>query len=1062
MEFLHISDMHFDPVNDGEDTNILREKFMDYLKEKNIKVDEIFFTGDFRHALHQMGQADEETAQNACEFLESIGQCSLKSNKDIYSHLHIVPGNHDLSRGNVELLDKIYEKYDPDKANFKEIIENEQTGLDILLSRFDFFQRCAEILKNDIWTCMLNGQVCHVKELEECNIIYINTAIASGRKIDRGNLYVGRQYIANAFRQVVERSPKKPIIVLAHNIINDIEKNEQLKIKNFINDLEVPVVWLCGDSHDTEYNNSYNTAYITAGCLIQERGTEASFFVGKLDEDGLSFEAHGYDNKNSGWEYKEVISKRVNNSLPRALKKVKKKLATINNLFGQNKYFTGRKRVLKDIDMLFSQEEVTAVNICQTISGLGGVGKTQLAIEYCYQYGGNYKDAIWFITADSPMTIYNSFLEFALELKIQLPNEFGVEGLQCVIRKWLIEHEKWLLVFDNLDNYCDIEPYLPNVLNGHFIITTRNIHIDIGFKFSLSVFRELEAIDFLTKRICGQGAINEYEYQDFAFKAPLLAKRLGFLPLALEQAGAYISIVKCSISEYLDLLNEFGLEVLSDGEPYSKPLFYQKVISTTWNISINNITNKGAKQLFYLCAYMASDNIPVDFFVKLRNKLPRPIRDDLKNRLSKNRLVTELRNYSLTSGNAEYICMHQLVQEVVRTDLGNNTKWRDFCYLGIKEYLPDQFENRQQRIKFLEISEHCESILNYVKREKNDEDYAMTVFSLGYGYYVSGSYKKALERYFESLNIRRNISGNNSKEVANLENYIGLAFFYLGNYSDASKHYSQAIDIFNKIGNCREGLLEVYNNLALVYRRNAKYTQAINTYLRCLDIKKHLYENESNSIAETYNNIAVAYYWNKEYELALDWHFKAKRIREQLLPSEHPDLAETYNNIGVVYFELSNYSEAFEYLKKAEKIRTEVLGEEHPETTMTYDNIASYYAVVGKYDDAITYFKKTLKIRLDRLGKNHVDTAATYNNLAYVYRHRNDNADMYIYKIKKQRDDEKTIECYKKALDIFANNYGNEHPHTQLVIQNLYEMYLCIGDEKNAKALNKRLNNVCD
>ena len=167
MKFLHISDIHFDPVNDGEDTNILREKFMDYLKEKNIIVDEIFFTGDFRHALHQMGQSDEETAKNACEFLENIAQCSLKSNNDIYSHLHIVPGNHDLSRGNGELLDKIYEKYDLDKANFKEIIENEQTGLDILLSRFDFFQRCAEILKNDIWTCMLNGQVCHVKEIEE-------------------------------------------------------------------------------------------------------------------------------------------------------------------------------------------------------------------------------------------------------------------------------------------------------------------------------------------------------------------------------------------------------------------------------------------------------------------------------------------------------------------------------------------------------------------------------------------------------------------------------------------------------------------------------------------------------------------------------------------------------------------------------------------------------------------------------------------------------------------------------------------------------------------------------
>ena len=203
MKFLHISDMHFDPINDGEDTNMLREKFMNYLNEKNIVVDEIFFTGDFRHALHQMEQSDEKTAKNSCEFLLNIARCTLKNREDIYSHLHIVPGNHDLSRRNGELLEKIYDKYDPDKANFKEVIEDEQTGLDILLSRFDFFQRCVKLLKNDVWMNMLNGQVCCVKEMEECNIIYINTAIASGSKKDRGNLYVGRKYIANAFRQAV-------------------------------------------------------------------------------------------------------------------------------------------------------------------------------------------------------------------------------------------------------------------------------------------------------------------------------------------------------------------------------------------------------------------------------------------------------------------------------------------------------------------------------------------------------------------------------------------------------------------------------------------------------------------------------------------------------------------------------------------------------------------------------------------------------------------------------------------------------------------------------------------
>lgn len=112
MKFLHISDMHFDPQNDGEDTNLLREKFINYLEEKNIAVDELFFTGDFRHALKQKDQQEEEVAQNACDFLMSIALSAVKDTSNIYRHIHIVPGNHDLLRGDIELLDRIYKEYD--------------------------------------------------------------------------------------------------------------------------------------------------------------------------------------------------------------------------------------------------------------------------------------------------------------------------------------------------------------------------------------------------------------------------------------------------------------------------------------------------------------------------------------------------------------------------------------------------------------------------------------------------------------------------------------------------------------------------------------------------------------------------------------------------------------------------------------------------------------------------------------------------------------------------------------------------------------------------------------
>ena len=93
MKFLHISDLHFDPINDGEETTLLREKFITYLVEKEIVVDEIFFPGDFRHAMKQKDQQEDEIIENACDFLIAIAQNVVKDTDNIYEHIHIVPGD---------------------------------------------------------------------------------------------------------------------------------------------------------------------------------------------------------------------------------------------------------------------------------------------------------------------------------------------------------------------------------------------------------------------------------------------------------------------------------------------------------------------------------------------------------------------------------------------------------------------------------------------------------------------------------------------------------------------------------------------------------------------------------------------------------------------------------------------------------------------------------------------------------------------------------------------------------------------------------------------------------
>jgi hypothetical protein len=344
---------------------------------------------------------------------------------------------------------------------------------------------------------------------------------------------------------------------------------------------------------------------------------------------------------------------------------IKFELNIKNNLPPQNDYFSGRFDQLKTIESYFRVDNEDTVSICQTISGLGGVGKTQLSIEYAYRFMNKYKTVVWFVNAENSESTYNYFLEFADCFKLLLPIDFTPEDLKCEIRKWLADNKNWLLILDNLENKDTVTEYLPSKIKGNIIITTRNERLNFGRPFKLDVFGNEEAIGFLKRRLSddNNNKLEHYFFSDFEKYSPKLVQRLGSLPLALEQASAYIREIRCSIKSYLDLMDQTGVEAFEDS--YASPKYYEQIVTTTWIISFNAL-EESSQQLMNLCAYMAPDKIPVEFFVKSREKLPMPLKEDLSKIITTNRVVAGLRTYSLASGTSEYINIHRLVQEVVR------------------------------------------------------------------------------------------------------------------------------------------------------------------------------------------------------------------------------------------------------------------------------------------------------------------------------------------------------------------------------------------------------------
>lgn len=325
MKFLHISDIHFNPQDDGRATRDLRQKFKEYVYEKNIlDIDEIFFTGDFRHAYKQRFQDVDLIAENAVDFLLNIADCvGIKDKK----HIHIVPGNHDLTRFELTAdsrqnkllkldaersLKEIYKNYDVYNGKFEGTVK----GISVqryLQSRFILYEKCVSLLNNETWMNFNDNPIHRFKLFDKYGIIYLNTAIASGRENDKHSLIIG----TNDFDKIVHCIGRKPIIILAHNPMSHLLESEKNIIKNIIKDNGSPVLWLCGDAHEMQYDNSYNIACITVGCMIQENGVEAGFHVGEITEDvKISIEAHGYVPKHGYWQLEEAITKRLRESLP--------------------------------------------------------------------------------------------------------------------------------------------------------------------------------------------------------------------------------------------------------------------------------------------------------------------------------------------------------------------------------------------------------------------------------------------------------------------------------------------------------------------------------------------------------------------------------------------------------------------------------------------------------------------------------------------------------------------------------------------------------------------------
>ena len=716
----------------------------------------------------------------------------------------------------------------------------------------------------------------------------------------------------------------------------------------------------------------------------------------------------------------------------------------------RNQYFTGRDEIIERLHDALHAEGAAA--LAQAISGLGGIGKTQTAVEYAYRYGGEYDHVLW-VRAETETDLANGFGEIARLLN--LPERDGEpDAIRAAVKRWLETNERWLLVFDNADMPALLDEYLPNRHAGHVIVTSRAQSFDrLGIRepVSLPVLPPEDALDLLFARSgCDRGNAGELA------AAEQLADELGRLPLALEQAGACIKATdSMTIASYLksyralDLLDRYTAEV---GD-------YEVPVTKTWLLNFEAVEaeSPAAADLLRTSAFLAPDDIPFEVFVEGAEHLGTRLQDALADSETASARLGELlgllSRYSLVAckRNAATFSVHRLVQDVLRRGMEEEMRWR----LAIRTVhaLNAAFPGD----KDIRTWPSCDRLVSHVLAVSpfigslhiETEGAARLLNRAGHYLYERARYEEAEPLYDRALAIDRKAYGEDHPEVAvDLNNLAGL-YSKQGRLAEAKLLYERSLAIREKeFGPDHAATGITVGNLAGVYEYLGRFDDAEPLHVRALAIHEKALDENHPDVAISLDNLAGFYLRQGRYREARPLYERALAIWEYAVGPDHPDTAACLSDLAPLYDSQGRHAEAESLLKRALAIREKALGPDHPDTAKSLTNLAGMYCSLDHPTDAQPLLERALGILGRSAGPKSPDTAfvRTTLGLCLVDQERHAEAEPH----------------YREAVDVLLDRLGAGHGWSQTAVISLAKTLVKLGRKDEARALVERVEGMLD
>ncbi|MFB9414934.1 FxSxx-COOH system tetratricopeptide repeat protein [Dactylosporangium matsuzakiense] len=657
----------------------------------------------------------------------------------------------------------------------------------------------------------------------------------------------------------------------------------------------------------------------------------------------------------------------------------------------RNPDFTGREALLRVLRRQLTNR--TTALLPHSLHGLGGVGKTQLAVEYAYRYQSEY-DLVWWVPAEQPALFRQSLMALARRLELVQPGEVDVARAMNSVYDALRMGRpfiRWLLVLDNANRPEDLAPFLSNP-GGHLLITSRNYNwAGIAHTVEVDVFPRAESVELLRKRL---PEISEEE-------AGRLAEILGDLPLALEQAASWMKNTATPFDEYVDLLEKRTVDALREG-----PLAtYDMPVVVVFGLSFDRLADQNAPalQLLELCAFFGAEPISVRLLPMGRyaTHLPDVLEDTLRDDIQLRRAVRDIARFGLAKvdNSRNSIQVHRLVQAVLRERL--TEEQRETYQSSVQEILAaynpgDPTDDPKTWDRHSEIGPHVQASAAVLS---DDAAIRNVVLDQIRYLYVTGDY----------------VSSRELGQVA---------------YDQWTK----------KLGADHPMTLVTARFLGNSMRTtgDSVSTRALNE--RTLAIARRALGEDHE------HTLAIANSVGGDLRLAGDW-VRSKKVDQDLLArhrrvfgEDDPNTLRVANNLGVDLRLLGDFAKAYELDKDTWERRKRVLGPDHPDTlfTVTTGLSRDLYGL-GRYDEAIELQRRWLPVLRERLSLDHA-------NVLLASR-------IHVASLRKGGQAHEALELARDVVRRRQDNYGDEHAETVSAMLTLFTVLARTGHLADARQL---------